>query len=49
MSENCQETRGKSMIYSYSHSLMVLPYSCQASENCLRQLSDIAERRLKRE
>jgi len=51
MLQNLQKTTKKEMFYSnlYSHNLVVLPYDYHISEDCLRQFSNIVERRLKRD
>jgi len=50
MQQNCQKRMERGIFYSnlYSHDPKVLPYDYWGSENCLRQLSNIIERRLKR-
>jgi len=50
MSKNTQKILENRIFYlnnSYSHSLVVLPYDYQVSEDCLRQSLHIVERRLK--
>ncbi len=47
--QKIREEKGFCLNNSYSHIQMVLPYDCLVSENCLRQLSNRVERRLKRE
>lgn len=51
MLQNFQKTGKKEMSYLnlYSQKQVVLPYDCLESEGCLRQFSNIVERRLKRE
>ena len=49
MSKNHKKTGKIAHLDLHSHDLEVLPYDCYISEDCLRQFSNIVERRLKRE